>query len=63
MSRRQDFILNGIITSPEPNEYYQCTCGLRFNYVEGAREHLAETFEHSVKRVLNTFDIDVEQHR
>ena len=51
--------MNGIIPSAEPNEYYQCTCGLRFNYVEGAREHLAETFEHSVKRVLNTFDIDV----
>jgi hypothetical protein len=62
MSRRQDFVLNGA-AAPEPNEYYQCTCGLRFNYVEGAREHLAETFEHSVKRVLNTFDIDVDQHR
>lgn len=60
MSRRQDFVLNGAAT---PNEYYQCTCGLRFNYVEGAREHLAETFEHSVKRVLNTFDIDVDQHK
>jgi hypothetical protein len=55
MSRRQDFVLN---EAAEPNEYYK-----RFNYVEGAQEHLAETFEHSVKRVLNTFDIDVEQHR
>jgi hypothetical protein len=55
--------INDDILSPyEPKEYYECTCGLQFKYFEGAAEHLKETFEHSVYRVLNTLEFDVNKH-
>lgn len=51
------------IMSPyEPKEYYQCSCGLQFKYFEAAAVHLRETFEHSVYRVLNSYDFDVNKH-
>lgn len=59
---QKDPIKEDILLPYEPTEYYKCSCGLQFKYFEGAAEHLRETFEHYVYRVLNTVDFDVNKH-
>lgn len=42
-----------IIDIQDPEEYYECECGLKFNHIEGASVHLENTIRHSIQKIVN----------
>lgn len=42
-----------IIDIQDPEEYYECECGLKFNHIEGASIHLEHTIRHAIQKVVN----------